>query len=378
MSTTPTRPADPDLLLSETEEDLQRTVRDLLRARSGTEALLGLSEGDRSPVEPLWRSLAAELGLAGLLVPEESGGAGASTREAGVVLEELGAGLAPVPFLTSAVVATRLLVALGPPAAEGLAAVAAGERTLALAVPLSTAPDAPLPTFEPCRDGGLSGRVRSVAGALEADALLVPVDGPDGTEVHLVDAVAARVEPVVSLDMTRPLADVTLDATAGRVLARDAAPAVHAGLRAGAALLASEQVGLARHCLESTVAYLRERRQFGRVLGSFQALKHRLADLVVEVEQASAAARWAAAVMADRDDPHEVAVATATAQAYCSAVAVHAAEEAVQLHGGIGMTWEHDTHLYLKRAKADEIALGTPGTHRARLAGLVDLPGVES
>ena len=145
-----------------------------------------------------------------------------------------------------------------------------------------------------------------------------------------------------------------------------ARPRCGRALLAGAGLLASEQVGIARWCLDETVAYLKVRRQFGRVVGGFQALKHRLADLYAEVESASAAARYAAAALAAgtrtcRSRP-------ASPQAYCSDVAVHAAEEAVQLHGGIGMTWEHPAHLYLKRAKADQIAFGTAGAHRAALA----------
>ena len=152
----------------------------------------------------------------------------------------------------------------------------------------------------------------------------------------------------------------------------DGAAALRRAIGAGAALMASEQVGVAQWCLTTTVAYLKERRQFGRPVGGFQALKHRLADLFVAVESAAAAARYAAATLAVQDPDHEVA--TALAQAYCGEVAVRAAEEAVQLHAGIGMTWEHPAHLYLKRAKADQIAFGTSGAHRLRLAGLVDLP----
>jgi alkylation response protein AidB-like acyl-CoA dehydrogenase len=128
---------------------------------------------------------------------------------------------------------------------------------------------------------------------------------------------------------------------------------------------------VARWCLETTVAYLKERRQFGRVVGGFQSLKHRLADLYTGVESAAAAARYAAATLAAGDP--DAAVAASLAKAYCSELAVLAAEEAVQLHGGIGMTWEHPVHLYLKRAKSDQLALGTPGRHRAHLATLVDL-----
>jgi len=367
---------DLDLLYTEVEDDLRASVRDLLAGRCAPAAVLAAYDGDRSLTAPLWKALATDLGLAGLLVPEDRGGAGASAREAAVVLEELGRAVAPVPFLTSSVVATTVLLDAERGTAGGdlLAALAAGDRTAALLVPLSTGPGAAAPVFAVDASGRLSGRVTSVAGALDADVLLVPVTTAGGTAVHAVQAGDARIDPVVSLDMTRPLADVTLEGTAAeQVLPAGAGgEAVGRGLEAGAALLASEQLGVAQWCLTTTVAYLKDRRQFGRVVGGFQALKHRLADLYVAVESAAAAARYAAAAVAG-DDPDR-AVATAVAQAFCADVAVRAAEEAVQLHGGIGMTWEHPAHLYLKRAKADQLAFGTPGAHRARLAGLVDLP----
>jgi len=186
------------------------------------------------------------------------------------------------------------------------------------------------------------------------------------------------VEPVVSLDMTRQLADIVFTgAPSTRVTAAETGDAtVREALDVGAALLASEQLGVAQWCLDQTVAYLRERRQFGRPVGGFQAVKHRLADLYVLVESARAAARYAA-VTAAEDDPDR-GVAASIAQAYCSEVAVRAAEECVQLHGGIGMTWEHPAHLYLKRAKADQLAFGTAGAHRQRLGDLVDLRGADA
>jgi alkylation response protein AidB-like acyl-CoA dehydrogenase len=186
------------------------------------------------------------------------------------------------------------------------------------------------------------------------------------------------VTPVVSLDMTRQLADVTLDSVPGRRVATgaDAEQAVAAGLTAGAAVLASEQLGLAERCLEITVAYLKERHQFARPIGSFQALKHRAADLWVGVTQARAAARYAAACLA-REDP-DTPVAVALAKAACSDIAVKAAQECVQLHGGLGFTWEHPAHLYLKRAKSSWIGFGTADLHRASLAGLVNLPPAEA
>jgi alkylation response protein AidB-like acyl-CoA dehydrogenase len=367
--------SDPDLLYSGVEEELRASVRGLLSDRCPPSAVLPVYDGHRSLVSPLWKALATDLGVAGLLVPEERGGAGASAREAAVVLEELGRAAAPVPFLTSSVIAATVLLEAEPggPADALVAGLAAGDLTAGLVVPLSTAPGAEGPVVTVGRDGRLSGRVTSVAGALEADVLLVPAAGEDGTSVYAVPAADATIAPVTSLDMTRQLADLVFENAAGEpVLAAPAGgAAVRRGLETGAALLASEQVGVAQWCLHTTVAYLKERRQFGRVVGGFQALKHRLADLYVATESAAAAARYAAVTTAD-DDPDRT-VAGAVAQAFCSDVAVRAAEEAVQLHGGIGMTWEHPAHLYLKRAKADQVALGTPGIHRARLAELVEL-----
>jgi alkylation response protein AidB-like acyl-CoA dehydrogenase len=367
--------SDLDLLPTEIEEDLRASVRDLLEDRCDPAAVIAMYDGDRSLVAPLWQALAVDLGLAGLLVPEAHGGHGASTREAAVVLEELGRRVAPVPFLTSAVVATTLLLESGH---ELLGDLAAGERTAALTVPFSVGPDAPVQQLSPVSAAGgtLSGRVTSVAGALEADVLLVPAAGDGRVSVYAVPAANAQIEPVPSLDMSRQLADITLDGALGELVLTQAEPAVRRALEVGAALLASEQAGVAGWCLETTVGYLKERRQFGRVVGGFQALKHRLADLYAQVESAGAVAVNAAAALAadDKDAP----VATAVAQSYCSDVAVVAAEEAIQLHGGIGMTWEHPAHLYLKRAKADQIALGTAGAHRARLASLVNLPGPQS
>jgi alkylation response protein AidB-like acyl-CoA dehydrogenase len=363
--------SDLDLLHTDVEDDLRASVRALLRDRCDPTVVAGLYDGEPGPAG-LWESLSRDLGLAGLLVPESLGGAGASAREAAVVMEEVGRAVAPVPFLTSSVVATTLLLHAGSDLAGRLAS---GESTAALVVPFSTGVGGSLPALS-AADGRVTGEVRSVAGALEADLLLVPVATADGVDVFAVEAADATIAPVVSLDMTRQVADVTLSDAPGTVVifGRDGRSAVHAALLTGAALLASEQVGVAQWCLESTVAYLKERRQFGRVVGGFQALKHRLADLFVEVESALAAARYAAAALAAGD--LDADVAASVAQAFCSDAAVHAAEEAIQLHGGIGMTWEHPAHLYLKRAKADQIGLGTAGHHRARLATLVDLPGV--
>ncbi|AIJ24117.1 acyl-CoA dehydrogenase family protein [Amycolatopsis methanolica] len=362
-----------DLLYSEVEEDLRASVRDLLTDRAGFTSVLARTESAEPYDLKLWRTLAADLGLAGLAVPEEMGGQGASYREVAVVLEELGRSVAPVPFLGSAVLATAALLAAGD--TELLPRLAGGELIGALAVPLTTAPDAGFPDGVSANtEGALSGSVRTVADASVADVLIVPAVGPDGPGLYAVEKAGATVTEVVSLDLTRRLADVSFDNASSRLLTgpSGAEPALRQALLVGAGLLASEQVGVAQWCLDETVAYLKQRYQFGRPVGSFQALKHRLADLYLEIVSARATARYAADTLATGDS--DVPVAVAVAQSTCSAVALHTAEESVQLHGGIGMTWEHPAHLYLKRAKSSELALGTPGRHRAALAGLVNLP----
>ncbi|MGF7235481.1 MAG: acyl-CoA dehydrogenase family protein [Frankia sp.] len=390
-----------DLLYSEIEDELRAGTRAMLADRARWNAVLEHAREGRAPYDPeLWRVLATEMGLAGLIVPESLGGAGASLREAAVVCEELGRVVAPVPFLGSAVVATAtVLAAAGDdpsgPVAELLTALAAGERTAALVVPFSTIPftatlpaatrsapnpaagavgatgPGPYPVFS-VADGALTGSARNVADAIGADVLLVPAT--DGLYAVPGDAGGVTRDAVVSLDITRPITDVTLDRATGTLLAAGAhgAEATRVGLGAGAALLASEQLGIAEACLEQTVAYLKGRYQFGRPIGSFQGLKHRAADLWVSITQARAAARHAAVCVATGDP--DAVVATAIAQAHCSLVAVKAAEENVQMHGGIGFTWEHPAHLYLKRAKVTAIAFGTPDRHLLALAELLHLP----
>jgi alkylation response protein AidB-like acyl-CoA dehydrogenase len=376
----------PDLGYSEAEEQLRTVVRGLLADRSPWPAVLARVDAGEADDVPLWHTMAAGLGCAGLLIPESYGGAGASYREAAVVAEETGRAAACVPYLTSAVMATTALLGTGD--GELLGGLASGRLTAALAVGFGTMPPAPGAAAGPWpvrvgppRDGDapgtarLSGTVGGVAGALAADVLLVPGDGVP-FRLYAVDAAAAGVtrKPLVSLDATRPLADVTLDNVPGRQVATgpDAVRAVAAALTAGAGLLASEQFGVAEGCLGMTVTYVKERRQFARPVGSFQALKHRLADVWMAVTQARAAARYAAACLATGDPDTPVAVALAKAAA--GDAAVLAAQECVQLHGGIGFTWEHPAHLLLKRAKSGSMALGTPDRHRAALAALVDLP----
>ncbi|MCM3921788.1 acyl-CoA/acyl-ACP dehydrogenase [Frankia sp. AiPs1] len=360
----------PSLLYTDVEDDLRAAVRSMLESHSPWARVLERTDGDVAGDRKLWTLLTDDLGLAGLALGEDVGGAGASWREVAVVLEELGRAVSDVPYLTSAVTATALAEALG--ARELLAELATG-AVAAVAVPFTQPLDHPVSDPPRFAVGRIRGHVPAVAGAAEADVLLVPVAGA----VVRVAAADVRIEPVPALDMTRRVADLDFgDGVAATMLAEgDAVPAALARAAAvSAALLASEQLGLAQRCLEMTVEYVGQRRQFGRLIGSYQALKHRLADLWTAIAQARAVARYAAACAAVDDE--DLPVAASLAQAVCSAVAQQAAEECVQLHGGIGFTWEHPAHLYLKRARADALAHGTAGWHRRRVGALVDLPPV--
>jgi alkylation response protein AidB-like acyl-CoA dehydrogenase len=430
-----------DLLYSQTERDLAAALADLLADRAAPAEVIARTERAEAYDLKLWRTVAAEIGVAGLLIPEALGGAGASYRELAAAAEQFGAFAAPIPYLGSAAVATAALLSAarstaaaadrpsaaapddeggfgsassGPaaalraaqlraaarapaagtssgtpvsPAAGLLRQLADGSLTAALAVTAATRSGTPFPALARVSGRGpagsgtvkLTGTIPAVTDALPADVLLVPADGVPSA-LYLVEATAPGVHrtPRVSLDMTRQLCDIALnDAPARQVAAGAAAEAaVSAGLAAGAGILAAEQLGLAQRCLDLTVEYVKERRQFARQIGSFQAIKHRLADLWTTITLARAASRYAAACLAD-DDP-DTPVAVALAKSACCEAAVSAAQECVQLHGGIGFTWEHPAHLYLKRAKAASVAIGTPGAHRAALAALVNLPSPDA
>jgi alkylation response protein AidB-like acyl-CoA dehydrogenase len=378
---------------SEQETELRSAVRSVLDDRAGFNDILARTETAETYDRGLWRTLAAEVGCAGLLIPESYGGAGASFREAAVVAEEIGRSVAPVPFLGSAVLATVALLSASADSAAGdhtaqlLTDLAAGGATAALAVPFASMPGARVGRtvrIGPAIDGDaegtyrLSGSVQGVADGLPADVLIIPADGvPFGLFAVRANDPGVIRTPVVSLDMTRQLCDLRLDNAQGARIAHGsrADDAIAAALQAGAAMLAAEQLGLADRALEITLAYVKQRYQFARPIGSFQALKHRLADWWVAVTQARAASRYAAACIAEESPDTPVAVALA--KAACSDTAVHASQEMIQLHGGIGFTWEHPAHLFLKRAKSTSMALGSADRHRATLARLADLPAAD-
>ncbi|WP_424210732.1 acyl-CoA dehydrogenase family protein [Streptomyces sp. BI20] len=383
------RPAQPpetplDLIADEAAEELAASVRALLDKHCPTTRVLehladteaaaraGRPTGPRD--RALWQRLGQGIGALALLVPERLGGAGAGPREAAAVLTELGRAVAPVPYLTAGVLAPEILLGClrDDPAAEPLLRRLARAETLVVpALPLTLAPGAELPTgirADPA--GRLTGTVHPVADADAADILLVLAD----TGLYAVAAEHARITALTSLDQTRPLHRVTLDAAPAHRLAdpTGARAAVAGALLTAAGLLASEQLGVAERCLAEIVAHLRVRRQFNRPLGSFQALGHRAALLWIEIGGARAAALAAADALAK--DAADAPLLVAVAQAHCSRTAVHAAEECLQLHGGLGMTWEHVTHLLLKRAKSQAATFGTPGRHLDLVAAFADLP----
>lgn len=376
----------PSLIYSDVEDDLRATLRALLGERSSWQQVLArLDTPDRPYDDDLWKLLAQGLGLAGLLVPERFGGAGATEREAALVLEELGRFLTPVPYLASAVLATTALVRCHPwpepDIADTVTALAAGATTATLAVSAHQAPGAAFPAAVTGvrTDGAMTvtGTVPQVLAADRADLLVVPVlveAVPHLMLVHSTDpGVSATRE--TCLDATRPLGTLELRRAEARPVAEGeiAVGAVRHAVDTGVALLASEQLGTAEQAFETAVDYLRTRHQFGRPLGSFQALRHRAADLWSELTAARGTARYAAACAAENSDDFQLAAALAAA--HVGDIAVHVTEESLHLHGGIGFTWEHPAHLYVKRAMSTALMFGSPDRHYAALARVADIPG---
>ena len=351
------------------ETSLRAVIRRLIDAHWSLPDVLREERAvDRGHGE-LWSRLVHEVGVGDLLSSKSPGGPGADPHLAAAVITELGTALAPVPFIAHSVIATACLAE--PPVSE------AGERARRclgiLAVPWTTHADelGDGPVTE--RRGRLTGVIRAVAHASQGDHLLVPVTWEGSLDLRLVAVEQSSVEVRRrnALDITRPICDVRLEGAETSTGPGELATGltVSKAWDLGAIMLAVEQVAIARWCLDTSVAYVGEREQFGRPIGSFQGIKHRLADLWAAVASASAVAEHCAGLAYSI----EVPFAASLAQAYCADVAVRAAEECIQLHGGLGMTWDSPAHLYLKRAKANQLALGSTERHRARLARLVDL-----
>ena len=334
------------------QADLRRMLRDLAADRCGPARLREVM-ADGPYDESLWGVISGELGLLGVAAPESVGGTGGSFVDAAVVLEEAGRGLWPVPVVTSLAVVSALAGIAE--AKDELPALCAGERRAALVVGESIE----------VSSSAATGKASQVRDGNAADLfVLATAEG-----LWLVDGTGAKTSTRPGMDPLLPLADVTFDHTPARQVgdASDAARAVDVLLVA----LALEAVGLATSCLDATVAYLKTREQFGRPIGSFQALAHRASDLAVELSAATSTAYYAAWTVAD--SPNELPVVAPLAKAVCGEAAYRIAGEMIQMHGGIGFTWEHDAHLYFKRATALRLLLGDSHDQRRLVADRANL-----
>jgi alkylation response protein AidB-like acyl-CoA dehydrogenase len=332
-----------DFSFTADQQDLRRMLRDLASDHCSPEQVRAAIDSPTGYDAQLWRILFEELGLISVAVPEEDGGAGGSFVDAAIVLEESGRGLWPVPLLANLVVAS----------------VAPGTGTAALAVGGDVS----------ARGEELTGVVRHVIDGHLADRLLLA--SPEGLWAIAVESEGVSVTGARSLDLTRGVATIELSSARGEAIgdAAESARAVDV-LRVA---LAVEAVGAARQCLDSTVGYLKTREQFGRPIGSFQALAHRAADLAVMLEAAMSTAYYAAWTVAD--SPDEVPVVAPLAKSVCADAFARIAAETIQMHGGIGFTWEHDAHLYFKRATATQALLGDAHVQRRLVAERAGLAG---
>jgi alkylation response protein AidB-like acyl-CoA dehydrogenase len=337
--------------------------------------------------DALWNRMVS-LGWPALTVPESAGGLGMGAIELAVVVEELGRAVAPGPFVPTVTQFVPIVTEAGSPEQQEqfLGAVAAGELTGTLALVETDGaidPARVTATAEP--DGTsfvLRGKKAMVVEAANADEIVVVArrpgtDGDDGVGAFVIPRVDVDVEPVVSLDASRPLARVTLDgarAGADRVVGEPGpatAIAVRRAVELAVTMLAVETVGTSQTILDVTLEYAKQREQFGVPIGSFQAIKHKFADMLVALERARATSYFAALTIAEDDDRR--ALAASIAKAAAGDCAARLAQEGIQIHGGVGYTWEHDMHLYVRRVKSNAVLLGNDALHRARVADLIGL-----
>ena len=361
---------------SDEQTMLATTVREFIDATGDLDRVREMSLTESAIDRELWDGL-AEMGLIGLHIPEEYGGAGFGMPELAVVFQELGRMVAPVPLLSSVLASAAILKAgTDDQKRDMLPRIASGDVIATLAAFESAHEGTPRTDLTSLRPDGvgftLSGVKRYVTDAPIAALIVTTAATDDGTVLVVVDADAEGVvvTPMSSLDPTRPLGDVRFDdvkVDASRVMSGGDA-AARAALDVGAVALAQEQVGGAERCLETSVEYAKTRFQFGRAIGSFQAIKHRCADMLVAVEHAKSAAWHAARTL---EDAEESKVSVPLARSVCSDAYLLCSGDNIQIHGGIGFTWEHDAHLYFKRAKSTSLLLGSVAVYRDRLADAV-------
>ena len=375
-----------ELEFSEQQDELRDGVRAVLARECPMSVVRDVVEKGVAP-DDLWAQMVA-LGWPALTVAEEAGGLGLGMVELAVVVEELGRVLAPGPFLATVTQFTPAVCEAGTPAqhARFLGAVAAGEVTGALAITETAGsyePSRVTVTATPDGDGFVVDGVKeAVLGGATADEIVVvarlpATDGDDGVAGLVVPRDQLAIEPIDSLDLTRGLARVTLDGArigADRVLG-EPGPATVAALRRAieeaTAAIALETVGTCQAIFDVTLDYAKHREQFGVPIGSFQAIKHKFADMLIALERARATGYFAALTVAEDDDRRSVAVSSAKATSGDCVRLL--AKEGIQIHGGIGYTWEHDMHLYVRRARANAALFGTAAEHRGRVADLIGL-----
>jgi alkylation response protein AidB-like acyl-CoA dehydrogenase len=355
------------------QEQLRSVLRTLFAERSSEQVVRQAIATAEGHDPDLWRQMAQELALLGMHVPEEYGGSGYTYAESCMVLEEAGRAMVCAPLLsTLALAANTLLIAADERTRKQLLpAIVDGNLLVAVALPR---PGHDVRAVAGREGWVLHGRSSAVLDGAAADRLLVTATTPAGTALFEIDAHDARVDrrELAGLDLTRRTASVEFNAVPGTDVSgpEDLGGRLDRVRNLVVVGLACEQVGGAGRALDESVAYAAARVQFGRAIGSFQAVKHRLADMLVAVETAKSAAYEAVDASVHGTD-EQLALAAAVAGSYCSEVFSQVAEDAIQVHGGIGFTWEHPAHLWFRRAKADCLLLGTPSQHRARLAELI-------
>jgi len=378
-----------DFRFDEEQEELRHIARSFLDEHSGSEAVRKAMASESGFDPALWSRIAGELGWTAVHVPEAYGGLGLGQVELIALLEIMGGALLCAPYFSSVCLAANALLVAGDEAQkqEHLPGIADGTTRATLAFSGERGGPGPDAIGTIARREGddfvLEGSHAFVLDGHTADRLIVAARSPgstgaDGVSLLLVpgDATGLTRERRPTLDQTRRLARIRLDGVRvpeSALLGDEgaAAPALAHVLDLAAIALAAEQVGGAQRCLDLSVAYAKERVQFGRPIGSFQAIKHKCADMMVQVESARSAVYFAACVAAEQSP--EVAESASLAKAYCSDAYFECAAQAIQIHGGVGFTWEYDVHLHFKRAKASETFLGDPTWHRERIAGRIGL-----
>jgi alkylation response protein AidB-like acyl-CoA dehydrogenase len=361
---------------SDEQDELRRTVRAFLEQKSPEAEVRRLMETTEGYDPAIWRQMGQELGLQGLAIPEEFGGQGYDWVELGVVLEEMGRALLCAPFFSSAVLAANTLLQSGDDAAkkELLPGIASGETiaTVAFTEPSGRWDEAGI-TLAAKGSGDswtLTGTKMFVLDGHTADLVIVAARSGSGVSLYTVDkgAKGLTTTALSTMDQTRKQARLEFADTPAKPLGTDGSgwDVLSKVLDLAAVGLAAEQVGGAQKVLEMAVEYAKVRVQFGRPIGSFQAIKHKCADMLLEVESAKSAAYYAMWCASEMND--ELPSVASLAKAYCSEAYFHATAENIQIHGGIGFTWEHPAHLYFKRAKSSELLFGDPSYHRELLA----------